>query len=376
MTPLASDGIMPETTPSTHGKASQLKIMHLRLSGLALRKHRPRFLDLPRELRDMIYSYALISSITRWEARHLYYCKHRDRTGTSERPPFTMNFHEKRFYLGVQATPGSASSSHDCSCARHHTALGLLRTSRQIRAETMKMFYSQNVLYFNDGFELRDFLANLNPECRSVIRHISLVGINFDASSSSHMRANGTSFQEQVWDALRSCPSLRYLELTPEHVGKRINGLLRMRENRVKDISIAQCVSLQQVRQLSPPPDILDRVWIRVSQPVELPSHIEPVPLEEYIQKLPRKQSRAFRDCVSSFQLTVVPKCRQAVRAKLEAIYYEAPRNLNVELDPLEISINGEGRTEIWTVRVWGLPSTRDARSKFAKEEWLEDERG
>ena len=57
-----------------------------------LQKHQPRLLDLPRELRGMIYNYALASPITHWEARHLYYCKHRDRTSALERPPFAMDF--------------------------------------------------------------------------------------------------------------------------------------------------------------------------------------------------------------------------------------------------------------------------------------------
>jgi hypothetical protein len=43
---------------------------------------------LPRELRDIIYFYALASPTTRWTIRHEYDCKLRDRTAAIEDPPF------------------------------------------------------------------------------------------------------------------------------------------------------------------------------------------------------------------------------------------------------------------------------------------------
>jgi len=58
---------------------------------------------------------------------------------------------------------------------------------------------------------------------------------------------------------------------------------------------------------------------------------------------------------------------------KLEAIYYKTPSNLNASLDPLEASINIEGRTETWKVRVRGLPSMKGERAKLVKRVWLED---
>lgn len=188
------------------------------------------------------------------------------------------------------------------------------------------------------------------------------------------MRNYGTSLQEQVWDALTSCSSLRRLEIRPEYVEHRIKELLHLRENGVKDISMVQCVNLQEVRRPGTRQDIFDDVWIGVSQPVEFPSRIESVPLEEYVRTLPHQQIRAFRGLANRFQHTVTPQCRQATRLKLEAIYYKTPSNLNASLDPLEISINIEGRIETWKVRVWGLPSTKEERARLAKREWLKDE--
>ena len=74
------------------------------LTALTSRKHQPRLLGLPRELRNMIYNYALASPITHWEARHLYYCKYRDRTSTPERLPFTMDVRDRYHNPGIQTS--------------------------------------------------------------------------------------------------------------------------------------------------------------------------------------------------------------------------------------------------------------------------------
>ena len=91
------------------------------------------------------------------------------------------------------------------------------------------------------------------------------------------------------------------------------------------------------------------------------------------MRALPRQQIQAFRGLANRFQHTVIPQCRQATRLKLEAIYYKTPSNLNASLDPLEVSINMEGRTETWKVRVWGLSSTKGERARLIKRVWLED---
>jgi len=75
------------------------------LTALTSRKHQPRLLGLPRKLRDMIYNYALASPITHWEARYLYYYKHRDRTSTPERPLFTMDVRDRYSNPGIQTSP-------------------------------------------------------------------------------------------------------------------------------------------------------------------------------------------------------------------------------------------------------------------------------
>lgn len=118
---------------------------------------------------------------------------------------------------------------------------------------------------------------------------------------------------------------------------------------------------------------IFDDVWIGVSQPVEFPSRTQSVPLDEYVRALPCQQIRAFRGLANRFRHTVIPQCRQAMRLKLEAIYYKTSSNLNASLDPLEVSINIEGRTETWKVRVWGLPSMKGERARLVKRVWLED---
>jgi hypothetical protein len=132
----------------------------------------------------------------------------------------------------------------------------------------------------------------------------------------------------------------------------------------VKDISMVQCVNLHEARRPGTRQDIFDDVWIGVSQPVDFPSRTQSVPLEEYVRALPRQQIRAFRGLANRFRHTVIPQCRQAMRLKLEAIYYKTSSNINASLDPLEVSTN---------IEVWGLPSTKEERARLAKREWLED---
>ena len=106
---------------------------------------------------------------------------------------------------------------------------------------------------------------------------------------------------------------------------------------------------------------------------MEFPSRTQSVPLEEYVRAPPRQQIRAFRCLANRFRHTVIPQCRQVMRLKLEAIYYKTLSNLNASPDPLEVSINIEGGTETWKVRVWGFPITKEERTRLAKREWLED---
>jgi hypothetical protein len=70
---------------------------------------------------------------------------------------------------------------------------------------------------------------------------------------------------------------------------------------------MVQCVNLQEVRRPGMRQDIFDDVWIGVSQPVEFPSRIQSVPLEEYVRALPRQQIQASRGLNNRFQHTVIP---------------------------------------------------------------------
>lgn len=119
-----------------------------------------RFTDLPPEVRNTIYGYVLLST-------------------EDEHSSFVTDFRTPR--------------GPDTCC------LSLLLVSKQTYLETFHIYYRHRNLRFSDSSSLALFLKNIGEVRRFYVTHVT-----FDWSSTS---------SPQVYDLLRQCPNLRYLDI-------------------------------------------------------------------------------------------------------------------------------------------------------------------
>lgn len=126
----------------------------------------PSLMDLPLELRTMIWNYVLVLNEDQIEIS----------------PPCKFK-------------KGSAESEP----IRRNHVLAILRTSRIIYQETMQTFYRHNTFYFSFSHYLEEFLNYGNPKSRQFIRSIRLQVVVWNPV--------------QAFKTLLQCEQLRHLQL-------------------------------------------------------------------------------------------------------------------------------------------------------------------
>jgi hypothetical protein len=241
-----------------------------------------------------------------------------------------------------------------CTCAKRHIGLNLLLTNRQIFSEAACIFYQNNTFCFDNGYLLVGFLGFLRPELRGVIRHISLLGpARYDSSSRvySSYSTKDKDFSKKIWDGLASCSSLRTLKIRMDHIGNQGSNITQLCQG--KDIK----VTIAEFRQLLPSnysDPKLDGVWIEIEEAL-------PKTHKGY---LTRREIHKFRLAVELSQ--------EAARLKLLDILRDTPKNITVDLSPLEVSVKMPLLTHRKVV-LWGLPSTTATRIRMLKEERRDD---
>ncbi|KUJ14411.1 uncharacterized protein LY89DRAFT_784360 [Mollisia scopiformis] len=107
------------------------------------------FLSLPRELRDQIYEYILISPSLHIEPALLRHPTHQKRI-----PHYSPSRLEPqpRFALctnPLDTLPLDPVTQQPVSAYRHHTSLSIRRVCRQITLETAQIFWCRNTFYFS-----------------------------------------------------------------------------------------------------------------------------------------------------------------------------------------------------------------------------------
>ncbi|OIW34300.1 hypothetical protein CONLIGDRAFT_626336 [Coniochaeta ligniaria NRRL 30616] len=157
------------------------------------------FLGLPRELRDVIYTFTLVQPI-KWSRRHKPTCPHCPRTCTVfERPLFTYN---------VQP----------CACLRR-TGLALLLANRQIHAEAAPVFWAENPHCFSLAAEFTAGIITgpvLRPAYRLLLRHVSVMSVTWAFNQPYGGASVATKEQTALlWQALMECRGLERLEVHP-----------------------------------------------------------------------------------------------------------------------------------------------------------------
>lgn len=173
-------------------------------------RRRPSLLNLPREIRDLIYHFTLVEP-PRWTKHHNALCRYAVvDTATCERPPFVM-------YNTTWGRRDSTCRLRDttfrveCPCARR-AGINLLLANRAVHHEAAPIFWSGNVFHFWTGFEfLRDVREHLRDEYKALIHHVVIM------HHTMHPFPDPGPFdnvdQCAVWELLLTCSGLRTLEV-------------------------------------------------------------------------------------------------------------------------------------------------------------------
>ncbi|CAJ2504196.1 Uu.00g115900.m01.CDS01 [Anthostomella pinea] len=165
---------------------------------------------LPRELRDLIYGFALLQP-SRIRQRHKATCERSQRErGQPEQPPFIPK------PLPSFRVVGSTQEPAGCGCAKRR--LDLLLVSRQIHAEAAPVFWSKSTHTFENAEMFVEDMGRLRPEYRNLIRHICIVSMIPEPLLRHSYGDVFPIFMSRVWEHVLSCKSLRTLEAPPSFV--------------------------------------------------------------------------------------------------------------------------------------------------------------
>lgn len=196
------------------------KVLNLRLV--------PRLLRLPRELRDLIYQYALIEP-PRWQKLHKASCVwNPDPEGLKYPLPHSILM--RHAYTHDELKRGKKPP---CTCGKR-SALNLRRACRQIYAETTPVFYERNVFSFADAKDLSQWIRRLTPHKRSLVRHL-------------HALRDPTRGLGPYRD-VELLPGLRTLDIDTHFLAKDFGG----RRADARCANLAQLTQLRRVRVIRP----------------------------------------------------------------------------------------------------------------------------
>lgn len=183
------------------------------------RQESSRLLDLPRELRDLIYWYALVEP-SKWNKRHAVGCTYLDLYGAGERPPYRISQGDND---PLWAGPGGDIESVRARACHHlcvkRKALALLRVNQQVREEAEPQFWHNNVFCFDSAENFVTIFQDLPKYVLWKIRKLSL-------KITAYKRVFQFRFplpkvyphSEAVAKRLDSMKNLADLELSPEFV--------------------------------------------------------------------------------------------------------------------------------------------------------------
>lgn len=155
-----------------------------------------RFMELPFELRTMIYKMTLSYA-------------------TCERLIVSRKFHDRtvggRLHFEIPRTHGAANflnDVHDVITDNFQGMLALLSVNKQAYAEAMPIFYESNHFAFEDVSELLKFLTGIGPERRN---HLLKLSVRYDHRTCHRKQLKEVS--RPAFTLLSQCSRLRRLEI-------------------------------------------------------------------------------------------------------------------------------------------------------------------
>lgn len=163
---------IPLMAPHTAESASPqppLKARRMLTIKSNMRNEDTRLLRLPRELRDVIYWYALVEP-NKWDKRHCPDCPFHDLDAPAETPPFAQRFD---LTSPRDASP-KAWARCDELCVRRK-GLGLLRVCKQLYDEADPIFWEENTLCFDGGEVVIAMTRSMPASAKRKVRKLSLM---------------------------------------------------------------------------------------------------------------------------------------------------------------------------------------------------------
>ncbi|KAK8006230.1 hypothetical protein PG991_012527 [Apiospora marii] len=175
---------------------------------------RPKtFLDLPPEIRDVIYELVLVET-PRHERRHTATCD------WSKLPAS----HEKRSLLESIGTGSGIGPNPPvpCRCAKRKN-LAILSVNRQIYNESSYVLWTKNVFSFDWVKDFNYWFADISAAKRNLIRHIAIYYVQGLIFPEETIEADDI---DELQSNLLQCTDLRTLDLSPFCMYKEYIALL------------------------------------------------------------------------------------------------------------------------------------------------------
>lgn len=212
-------------------------------------------LDLPAELRNLIYHFALIDPPL-WKKRHSPFCEYSPRTVDDiPIPPMALIMLPTKHPLP------------QCPCTRRQ-GIKLLRACRQVHHEASPIFWSKNVFLFNKRVDFITCVGRtMSRSDRNWLTHVAVVDPQWGINHPLRMRAdrdglaNGTS-SRHLWEVLLKCKNLRRVDLEPDYLdyqGQQMRKIKRKLPH-LRDLRTAR---LHFRAYMAPPEDVpgVQRGW-------------------------------------------------------------------------------------------------------------------
>lgn len=163
---------------------------------------RPKtFLDLPPEIRDLIYELVLVEA-PRYQRRH---------TATCKWPSFGSSYEEGGYVDRSKSSPCVGPHPPKfCLCAKRRH-LAILSANRQIYKEASYILWARNFFSFDTVSNFNQWFADISATKRSIIWHIAIYCVQ---TILFHDRV-ALDMDEQFLPNLIQCTGLRRLDLGP-----------------------------------------------------------------------------------------------------------------------------------------------------------------
>ena len=227
------------------------------------------FLCFPRELRDLIYRFTLVS-LPLWERRHKRTCCFHEPLASCEIPVYLTNLEElqrrgwwdDRSYWDYQKrNEMKESCRRDCW---HRRCLALLSTCRQVYEEAAPIFWSRNVFCYPELHQLEHELVYVIPQsAMQKIQRLSLVETRTTADPRQRFDPPQAGSAD-LFAMLLDLPNLTELELPPDVFDMSAKDVLRL--SKLSQLRTRTIIQIPSGHSIS------DLVYLSMTCDIELPT--------------------------------------------------------------------------------------------------------